>query len=316
MNHSISTPAGVIAALPALMGYVPTNRIIAVLTQRSTTDILGEYIACGAALTLDDTPAAIAAMPQRIGATSKKFSSVYVVAIGGTHALSTTAAIVRALSEAFIDTDIPVRAMIVAESFEPGARWAELITGTTGPTADYRDSTMSAEAVYAGRGIHATREDVEAEFLPTTAAPTATDTSIDPGLGDELAAVVEGAPAAADLPTRVGLAIVTNVAVRDQIFAAGADNARPAAVVWTTIANQLRGDARVMALVIAAGLYYAAADAVRVGIALDTATTDAQAIGHELPHMGQLLQMALSIGTAPTTITDLLHTVAKHGPRR
>ena len=64
------------------------------------------------------------------------------------------------------------------------------------------------------------------------------------------------------------------------------------------------------ALTIAAACYYAAADTIRAGIALDTAAFDANAHRLDYPRLAQMLLTALQAGLSPTKVREVLADVA------
>lgn len=76
--------------------------------------------------------------------------------------------------------------------------------------------------------------------------------------------------------------------------------------MWTQLANQLTGSARLDTLTVAACCYYVAGDSVRTGIALDVAAGEADALHLTYPGLAQMLLTALQTGVPPAEIRQTL----------
>ena len=120
--------------------------------------------------------------------------------------------------------------------------------------------------VFEGSPIDTSREVIEAEFTVTDAAPyLAVAEEFDELVrrtAIELHALATGrasAPAE-DLATRAAIIVTENVHVRDGLLRIGLGNEFAAAQMWTTLAAQLRGQARAEILTVAAFNYYLAGD--------------------------------------------------------
>ena len=90
--------------------------------------------------------------------------------------------------------------------------------------------------------------------------------------------------------------------LRDVAILISLDHAEAAAALWTQLANQLTGKARLDMLTIAAGAYYAAYDTIRAGIALDIAADEAAAQRLDFPRLASMLLSALNIGMPPENV--------------
>jgi len=104
-----------------------------------------------------------------------------------------------------------------------------------------------------------------------------------------------------DLASRLAV-LLADVQLRDVAILISLDHAEAAAALWTQLANQLTGAARLGMLTIAAGAYYAAYDTVRAGIALDIAADEAAAQQLEFPRLASMLLSALNIGMPPEKV--------------
>ena len=113
----------------------------------------------------------------------------------------------------------------------------------------------------------------------------------------------KGHPISRTLPTRAGIAITADVAVRDAMIAAAAQHTDTGAYLWTHIARRLRGQPRAEALTIAAACYCFLDDSIRAGIAADAALNEAQATQTPPPRLALMLLTALRSGIPPQQIS-------------
>jgi Domain of unknown function (DUF4192) len=90
------------------------------------------------------------------------------------------------------------------------------------------------------------------------------------------------------------------------MLALALDHPQAAADLWTHIARRLRGQPRAEALTVAAVCYCLLGDAVRGGIATDTALEEAQASDTAPPRLAVLLLAALQAGMPPQQIRRVI----------
>jgi hypothetical protein len=121
-------------------------------------------------------------------------------------------------------------------------------------------------------------------------------------VAQEVADALQGQPINRNLPTRAGIAITTDVGVRDAMIAAAAEHTDTAAYLWTHIARRLRGQPRAQALTIAAACYCFLGDTIRAGIAAQAALTEAETTQTPPPRLALMLLTALHSGIAPEQI--------------
>jgi hypothetical protein len=299
----LTNNSDIAAAIPALLGFLPTASFIVILLD----DIDGEHIVrCLLRGDLDADTEAIAALPANSGPAFHGVDAVILVATCPEtldHKARTT---LDALRTGIEGVNVAVRARLITRDLSQHGHWVDIDTGHTGPVYPYTDALLSAEVVHRGHAIAKTREQIVAEFTCTTnPVPVIAD---DPGdilmttLEEIAAAAAANTPPTASLATRAGILITDNVHLRDTMLLLGAEQPRPAAALWTTIANQLNGAPRIQALTIAAANYYMSSDAVRTGIALEIAEEDAAAADVPYPSLAVLLSTALQAGLSPADI--------------
>jgi hypothetical protein len=159
--------------------------------------------------------------------------------------------------------------------------------------------------VHGGRVITASRADLEHEFDITDAAPP-----IEVGDHADLVlntfthiseAVTGHRVITPTLAAQAGIVITESKKLRDQLLSITGEQPAQGARLWTTIAAMLRGTPRVEALVLASITHYAAGDAIRAGIALETARDTAIETGFRFAQLAQLIHGAVRAGIPPRT---------------
>ena len=160
-------------------------------------------------------------------------------------------------------------------------QWYDPDTGECGPTYPYTDSLITAQRILSGDRVSRGRSDIEAEFAthrrprrPSPSATTASSSSPPPKRSPTRSTAT---PSAAPCPPAPASSSPPTSRVRDAMISAALDHPQAAAELWTHIARRLRGQPRAEALTIAAVCYCLLGDAIRAGIATDTALDEAQA---------------------------------------
>jgi hypothetical protein len=305
MNNplKLTNNSDIVAAIPALLGFVPTASFVVILLE----DDNGEhFVRCVLRGDLNVRPDAVAKLPATCGPAFHGADAVILVAICGDWLDDQARATLDALRIGIEAVNITVRARLLIRDTTQHGHWLDIDSGQTGPVYPYTDAIMSAEAVHRGRNIAKTRDQIIAEFAGTTnPVPVIAEHPDDIVMStlEEIATVTaSNTVASPSLATRAGILITQNVGLRDAALLLGAEHPEPAAALWTTIANQLSGEARIQALTIAAAQYYISSDAVRAGIALEIADEDATAAEVAYPTLAVLLSTALQAGLSPREI--------------
>ena len=211
-------------------------------------------------------------------------------------------------------------------ALEAGALWTDLDTYETGLTEDPNASTLSIHnAVEEGRSTAASREDIAARYAVTVEADTAPAHAALHAQGPDFVrhAVTElvtlvrtrGNPDA-ELAARVGLCATISPTARDALLFTANGNEHAAAHAFATIARQVRGNARIQILTVAAYCSYISGDGPSTGIALEAA--QAAVIDgngeHDTP-LRNLLDFALEHAVSPTAVTTQLHAIGAEAAR-
>jgi hypothetical protein len=311
-NPTLHNLEDVLANLPAMLGYVPASRLIAITTHRP--DNRDEIVRMVAATDINTAPAKLTGFARGCGISAQNTVGAVLVSVGEQSLHQQARALLDAARESLIDVGVPVYRRIITESLTTAGRWIDVDNNDTGATVAYHDAVLTAQSVLDGRVIAASREELVGELAETDPAPITAAPRLDglvtADLSDELGRVIAGAPAAADLATRVGVAISSGVKTRDALLLAGVEEPQAAAAVWTRIAAQLRGASRIEALVVVAALHYVAYDVVRAGVALETADNLACDLEIAFPRLGGLLVAALQGGISPAKAREVFTTAA------
>ncbi|MEE6140590.1 DUF4192 domain-containing protein [Mycobacterium sp. 050128] len=307
-NTILRTEADIVAAAAALLGFAPTNSIVAYMLHRDPNT--GDMVV-RTAIRFDVTISAeqAAKFPATCNLRAETSHAAVLLAVCDEshewHALT----VLDTLREALRAAGIPVLRRIMTRDVTTDGQWYDPGTGATGPTYPYTDSLVTAHRVLGGERVSPGRSDIESEFAYLPPAPPM-------ALGDhgelvlrvaqEIADALEGHSINRSLPTRTGIAITADVAVRDAMIAAAARHSDTGAYVWTHIARRLRGQPRAEALTIAAACYCFLGDSVRAGIAADAALKEAQSTQTPPPRLALMLLTALQSGIPPQQISHAI----------
>lgn len=314
-NITLHTEADIIAAAAALLGFAPTNSIVAYMLYRDPTTgglCARAAIRFDVMVSLDQA----ANFPATCNLRPETNHAAVLLAVCDQphewHALS----VLDALTVALRAAGIPVLRRLMTGDVATEGQWYDPDSGATGSTYPYRDSLVTTRRVLSGRGVSPERSDIEAEFAYLPPAPPM-------ALGDhgelviqaaqEIADALTGQPVNRSLPTRVGIAITADGAVRDAMIAAAAEHTDTAAYLWTHIARRLRGRPRAEALTIAAACYCFQGDSVRAGIAAQAELTEAETSQTPPPALSLMLLTALASDvTAEQLSRRILNAVTRH----
>ena len=326
----LDRPDGLIAALPAVLGFVPEKSLVLV------TAADGEM---GAVLRID-LPCPDAGALTRLAEVAAAAEPDIAVAVfvdaecaGCRMCAEEYRSWSQVLAEELAQWQVELIAAHVVDVVAAGGRWyCADGCGNSGRVADPTASPVALAAVLDGRRLYARRADLVQVVAP-----------VEPGRADELAHRLERAEAqdsdvasgiehALSCATRMECehtvgeedlvrlaASLTDPLVRDTLYAlAVGDRAAPAESLWEELSRRLPGRWRAEALVLLAFSAYARGDGPLAGIALEAALRVEP--GH---NMAGMLDRALQSGIRPEEIRELAHTgyriAAQHGialPRR
>lgn len=323
-DYRFTRPGSLIAALPAVLGFVPEKSLVLVSLER------GEM---GAVMRVD-LPLALAGEVRDLAevASSSGADTVVAVIVDAEGALCPMCnddyrGLCDTLTAALGEHDVTLDAAHVVDRVKAGGTWHCVDgCGASGTVDDPAASPLAAAAVLEGRRLYGTREDLKAVIAVT-----------DPGHTDSLVASireraaareaewredpdgcgrreVEAAIAAAgrvsggatlDDAEAVTLACaLTDVAVRDTLYAlAVGSGAGSAETLWALLARTLPDPWRAEALVLLAFSAYSRGDGPLAGISLEAALR-----GDPDHRMASMLDTALQAGMRPEQIRELAGT--------
>ena len=323
-EFTLNRPGALIAALPAILGFVPEKSLVLVsidggelgavmrvdLTER-LTDTLGRLADLVAAAA---PAAAIAVIVDAEAACCPVCNDQH-------------RRLIDALSQELSRNDIELLSAHVVDRVARGGRWHCVDgCGAGGPIDDPVASPLAAAAVLEGRRLYPRRADLQAVITPDDAARSAAVAAViddcaadraaaadvEPGerahhdVEQVLAAVVELAagrePTDAEL-ARMGSSL-TDVLVRDTLCAlAIGQYAADAETLWSTLARVLPEPWRAEALVLLAFSAYSRGDGPLAGVSLEAVLRAAPQ-----HRMAGLLDTALQSGLRPDRIRGLADT--------
>lgn len=320
----LSRPGALIAALPAVLGFVPEKSMVLVSLEAGR---IGAVMRADLAEDLEDNIGRLAEVAATSGADS--IVAVIVDADGALCPMCNDGhrRLCDALTAALDDNGIELYAAHLVDRVEAGGIWRCMDgCGASGTVEDPAASPLAAAAVLDGRRLYGRRADLRAvvevadpakaaalgELIGRHAAARRADWEADPdGRGRR---DVEGAIAVASRvlagaqPADAELAGVacslTDVAVRDTLYAlAVGSEAAAAEALWALLARSIPEPWRVEALVLLAFSAYARGDGPLAGISLEAA------LRSDTDHrMAGMLDTALQSGMRPEQIRELAGT--------
>lgn len=303
MSTTAITPTTLLAAIPALLGFIPRESLIVIGTSHNKVSV-------SVRADLADGTAPIAAILNALRATSTDAVRLVVVTTQD-HPSHAHPALAHT-SILMAPSGIPIVAQVQTNTVAvPGAPWVDHTTGTSGHTTDYRDSAVTATVVSEGRTIDPDRTDVEARFTRTTRQVTAAD----PHTVDAAATVRRIIAAMRDRRTLTE-ALAADIAgvisqgkdKRDALLRTVIYDQVAAADVFTRCANMLTGRARADVLTLAAVGYYYAGQGTCVNAAIIAARTETAQVDSLL----MLIERAILRGVHPADIRDALSDLTSH----
>jgi hypothetical protein len=316
-DFHLNRPGVLIAALPAVLGFVPEKSLVLVTVDRGDMGCVMrvdlsdelvhslEHVADVAAAARPDS--AIAVVIDEDGANCRMCNDQHRQLAG-------------LLTSALADRGIELLAVHVVDRVAAGGRWhCADGCGNAGTVEDPSASPLAAAAVLDGRRLYARRAELQEVIDVVDPARTESlaeaieDSRPDPAERPDAAARadVEAAIAAAarvadaaelgdDVLVRLAWAL-TDIRVRDTLYAlAVGENAGQAESLWAALSRTLPEPWRVEALVLLAFSAYARGDGPLAGVSLEAALR-----GDPTHRMAGMLDTALQSGMRPEQIRDL-----------
>lgn len=322
-DFELNRPAALIAALPAILGFVPEKSLVLVSLE---DDGLGSVMRADLSAELVDRVDQLA----EVAAASDPDSVIVVIVdADGAHCPVCNEEhrrLCEALTEALAHHAIEPYAVHVVDRIAPGGRWHCVDgCGAGGEIDDPSASPLAVAAVLDGRRLYSRRADLQAviavdatrsnelePLVEKAAAARAVAYQADPvgcsrrDVQDAVAiatGVAEGRPPSDDDVAQLGCAL-RDVQVRDTLYAlAVAETADAAESLWAILARLLPQHWRVEALVLLAFSAYVRGDGPLAGVSLEAALRCD-------PHhrMAGMLDQALQAGLRPKDIRELAGT--------
>lgn len=320
-NSPLDRPGVLIAALPAVLGFLPENSLVLVTAAQGEMGAVLRADLAGAEY--GDSLSHLA----ELAAASRAEIAVAVIVNDDGAACQMCAEGYRDLAhELEVELarwDIDLLAAHVVDKVAAGGRWyCADGCGSSGAVEDPAASPITAAAVLDGRRLYTRRSELVAVVAPVDPERSATLTQMIEQAGafdldrpgSQARSDIEHALACAeqiagarplddDQLVRLALAL-TDPRVRDTLYAlAVGDCAGSAETLWADLARRLPEPWRVEALVLLAFSAYARGDGPLAGISLDAARG-----GMPMHRMAGMLDTALQSGMRPEQIRELAST--------
>lgn len=317
----LNRPAALIAALPAVLGFVPEKSLVLVSVNH------GEL---GSVLRVDlggDLAGRVGQLAQVAAAARPEAAIAVIVDSAGAHCPTCNEEyreLCETLTAALAQCDIALWAAHVVDRVAPGGRWHCVDgCGSDGTVDDPSTSPLALAAVLDGRRLYPRRADLQASIavadearsaelagrLRRAAATRDTEYRVDPlacGRRDVERAlraatrVADGESLADAELAKLGCALA-DMQVRDTLYAlAVGELAGEAEALWAVLARTLPAPWRVEALVLLAFTAYARGDGPLAGVAVEAALRCSP-----WHRMGAMMDSALQSGLRPEHIREL-----------
>lgn len=312
-DFDLNRPGALIAALPAILGFVPEKSLVLVSIDQG---------ALGAVMRVDLSEQLVERVDElaEVAAAARPQAAIAVIvdADGALCPLCNQEFedVCAALTAALSRRDIVLWATHVVDRVEAGGRW-RCADGcdARGPVDDPWASPLAVAAVLDGRRLYARRTDLQqviavdeqrrAAVAAVVAGQAAARKSADPrrDVEDMMGAAIRAAAGQqlddAELAA-LGCAL-TDVPVRDTLYAlAVGEIAAEAETLWAALARVLPEPWRIEALVLLAFSAYARGDGPLAGLSLEAALRAAPT-----HRMAGMLDTALQSGMRPEKIREL-----------
>lgn len=312
-DFQFNRPGALIAALPAVLGFVPEKSLVLVTIDRGE---LGCVMRVDLSLALPNTIGHLA----EVAAAARPDAAIAVVVDEEGAACRLCNEDYQAIRDALLgflaDHAIELLDFHVVDTVGRGGRW-HCLDGSWGTVDDPSASPLAMAAVLDGRRLYARRDDLQKVINVADAAASEAlvgvireqaDAEIDVALAveDTMAAAVQAAAGeelSEALTARLACA-VTDPQVRDVLYAlAVGDRAAEAETLWAMLSRALPTPWRVEALVLLAFSAYARGDGPLAGVSLEAA------LCCDATHrMAGMLDTALQSGMRPEQIRELAMT--------
>ncbi len=312
-----ATPTELLAALPHLLGFVPTDDMVALMLGpvADDEDHMAMRVAIRCPITVDHQAAQ--QFPTTCKIAAEQFPSAILVAVCDADHDDHALAMLRTMRAALHRRGIIVHRMLMTHSVTAPDHWFDPHTGEIGSTVAYTDSPATALGVIQGRLIAASRADIQREFATTDPAPQldAEPQDIAALIGDTAPdlhrAITQNRIPTTELAMRAAALVTAHVGLRDGLLRLAVGHELAAGRVWTQIAAAHRGASRAELLTMAALAYYCGEDTVRAGMALTYAGEAVRDDHSMLPALATLLCTALQTGMPPARIRAVIPTREK-----
>ncbi|HEY9313792.1 DUF4192 domain-containing protein [Williamsia sp.] len=297
----ISTPTGLIAALPGLIGFVPEDSEIFVVLK-------GEEIVFSARHDFTTAPDVAA----HIAAVARSYDATGVLLIAVTDDLAEATHWLDEAGQTAKHNGLRVLRTLHTPSCEVGAQWTDVESGQTGLTEDFRESAVTAARAVTGRAVSTRRDQIQAMFalaepVDLDTAHTGSPTRFLDIARQVYTLITSNTAPSADLAAQVGRAIIDYTGIRDALIVVGSNAPLPAAQLFATIAAGLRGTVRAEVLTLVAVFSVLGGSGAQANVAID----QAQACATNTPALLDLIEQAIAAGMSPEllrqAIIDPLH---------
>ena len=155
--------------LPALLGFAPTNSVVAYMLRRDITH--GLLVRCVIRFDVMISTDQAANLPVTCNLRAADNDAVILLAVCDEQHDRHAHAVLDALRDALNTAGIHVLRRVMTRDVTAEGQWLDPDTGECGPTYPYTDSLLTAQRILSGDRVSPDRSDIEAEFATIEPAP-------------------------------------------------------------------------------------------------------------------------------------------------
>jgi len=220
LTSALSTPADIVAAAPGVLGFAPTNSVVAYMLRRHITH--GLLVRCAIRFDVTVSTEQAANLPATCNLHTRDNDAAILLVVCDARHDEHAAILLDALRDALHTAGIHVLRRVMTRDVTAEGRWLDPDSGESGATYPYTDSLLTAQRVHNGERVSPNRGDIEAEFDPIQpAAPVEIGDhgQLVSSTAQEIAAALAGNPITGPtLATRAGILITGDPARRDAML--------------------------------------------------------------------------------------------------
>ena len=302
----IKSTGELIAALPTMLGFVPTQSLVMVFLNAGALSFVvrTDFGTGGRVLTAETIVKA------------NNCDAVVIVAVANGRTFREVLDECDSVSDVLLTLGVTDQDVFYTPSVEGGETWTDMRTFETGTVVDPSTTEFAAATVLSGKAVAASRDEIAARYRREGSkitdrrrarnAKEIMGENFARNVISELAdTVTERREPSAALAARIGLVLTTDIVARDAILGLAVIDPASASETMATVTRKLHGPERVAALTVAGFFAYVNFQGPDAGCAFDAARAEADQHPLSDTRLLGLVDEALQTGLHPKRMRGL-----------